>query len=134
VMLAFWPASSQQPIGSPSATVPSPTRQASKVAVIVLVTDPISNRPSAGMSSLAAKTGPATSMAVTATAIPSPFNSPSTAAKRDCACSEAQLTPPDATGPVDGLTTTHEPNVQQAFRSPIIVLPDDICQGERNPC
>ncbi len=99
VMPAFGPASSQRPIGSPSATVPSPTRQASRVAVIVLVSDPISNRPSAGMPSLAAKTGPSASMAVTATTIPSPRNAPSSESKTDCACSEAQLTAPEITGP-----------------------------------
>jgi hypothetical protein len=38
--------------------------------------------------------------------------------------------------PVDGLTTTHEPNVQQAFRSRIIALLHEIdLPGRyRDPC
>src|SRR5580693_6854879 len=65
-MPAFGPASSQRPISSSRAAVPSSTSAASTVPVIVLVIEPISNRPSSGQSSLSLTAYPPSSAATAA--------------------------------------------------------------------
>jgi hypothetical protein len=67
VMPEFWPASSQRPILSSSATARSFMSEASSIPVMVLVVEPISKRPSSGQSSLSLTAYPPASAATAAT-------------------------------------------------------------------
>jgi hypothetical protein len=71
---------------------------ASSVAVILFVTDPISKRALAGQRSLRVTTAPSASLAATAMTTPSPAKAPSTARRVALACSAARSNAHHRTG------------------------------------
>ena len=86
------PAASHRLTGSSRPTSPSPAIDASSVAVIALVTEPISKRASAAQPALRLVTMPAPSTAAADTATALPSNAPSKASTAANAAPDAQVT------------------------------------------